>query len=428
MPSTEQHGNPVLAITAAEHPLLFEVIEELRAELEVHYFVEVSLACSGSIEVFPPIREQPRVVLYIGLPLLGILTVGELRSLLAYSFRFAECRTSFMGRAVMAFARWTGTSGLDSLRAPQSLPPSYLSSPRAILWKCADWFTRKPRHEAFKTCSELETCNRLEAGLEILRNSESLVRSYWDCEYSGPIARGCLPPLFEGWCHYVAKGSFGALLYEKLRMNGGAPATAFERSNTFALDWIQKGRWRDARREISLDDPAITLLADLPDVEGNLNRRIFGDQSVTVLKPISWERFPAEVLYPEWKAYVQERRCALVGLCPESFPDLVGVFRGDGAQGLSGVEKRFRGSLTPDLERLASLALAVILIESGAKIEWTPGRMVELVYKGIVVWPFLIFEDFRSDSRKGAEWREHCRELSIDGIDLGLHRYESEAG
>lgn len=270
-----RRGSPLRGAELAPHaqPALFAELRAVARAVGEPLPTRVALTeeANASVAELPGLRGvDRRRALHLGLPLLRILTVGELRALLAHElghFHAEHCAGPRMRRAHLAM-RVTVLELQDLVERAWllALPLSLLSAPfRLIAWaflRVSLAISREQERHADQIAIQVAGGAALIGMLRKLHLAELAVVRYR--QHLAPVLeRGLVPPLGEGFSHYLASAEaahFGARWLRRCEARG---ATA-EDSHPSMAERIAAAERRLVAAPLLRDSqqPAISLVDD----------------------------------------------------------------------------------------------------------------------------------------------------------------------
>jgi Zn-dependent protease with chaperone function len=159
---------------------------------------------------------------------------------------------------------------------------------------------------------------------------------------------------------------------------------------------------------------AVTLLDSVPELEGLLLASLTEGKT---LRPLAWDDVGATVLLPRWTSFLKEHGHALHGVTPAAIAGLDWAAVGR-ALARSTKQEEQEGS-----ERFADFtigaAVAVVLTRRGFTLEAPPGASPVLKRGALSVEPFDLRSRLAAGGEAAEEWRHFCSETGIGDVDLG---------
>jgi len=425
-PRPDRFEPPGPLLDEARYPELFR---ELRAVAEatgqampreVYLVPEINgwVAQRGGVMGF-----GSRRVMGLGLPLMQLVTVPQLRAVLAHEFGHFHGGDTLLGpwiyRTRAAIGRTTGTLAsarvafLELLRVPFELYGRlFLRITQAI--------SRAQEYAADALAARTQGARALMEGLRRIHGTATAFGPYWSQEVVPALESGFRPPIARGFARFIATERHATAIEEALQ-------TALTEDRRDPYDSHPPLRERLAALErldpgpSSHDDtPAIRLLGDLDAAELALLRTLVADAAaVDRLKPVPWEALATELYLPTWTERVRLHRDALEGLTPATIPvvpdDLVAFAR-------DALGPRALGAHRSDLVGFAvgllSCAIALLLVDEGFVLQTEPGEPIRCVRGNERVEVLETLLKRMRGELTDARWAEIVADLGIADRDL----------
>jgi heat shock protein HtpX len=382
MPRVDRFPEPGPLLTPQSHPQLFSAIADVARlthqamPAQVFLVPEVNawVAQRGGIMGF-----GGRRVMGLGLALMRVLSVAELRAVLAHEFGHFDAGDTALGPWLYKTRAAIGRT-LESLKETASL----LSVP--FVWygksfvRLTHALSRQQEYAADNLAARTTGPTALRQGLEKIHRTSPAFPAFWHGEVIPLLEKGFRPPLAEGFSRFLA-----------------APAIAGQVDTLFAQE-LAEGKSDPYDTHPSLKD-RLAALAGLPELPSEP-----GEQSALSLltevdvleqallsflaargprphyKSTAWDDTATTVWLPYWSAIVAGNREHLAGLTPEESLKLLPT-RG-------ALAVRFALAATPEVaserqlreERyLVFCALSLALKDAGWSVRAPPGEEIVFV-------------------------------------------------
>jgi Zn-dependent protease with chaperone function len=354
-----------------------------------------------------------RRVMGIGLPLLQVLTVSELRAVLAHEFGHYVGGDTQLGpwlyRTRSAIGRTLGNlSGEQGALRLVAVPFQWYG---AMFLRVTHAVSRRQERDADALAARTVGARAFATALEKVHAVAPAFPFYWRSEVTPVLGSGRRPPLAAGFGAFVAAPEIAQQI-ERTLASQRADATS-DPGDTHpplgerlaALAALRPGE------PLADDPPAITLLRDVGALEGDL----VGHLAPTAkLSPVAWEDVGREVVLPSWKAMMAKRGAALAGVAPADLPAAVADVAGLVARLLA----PDTAPTDPEQRRAAVAALAGVHLglamhAAGWDIVSMPGRPVELVRAGERVDPRAWVGELLDGGVDADAWRSRCAEAGL---------------
>jgi Zn-dependent protease with chaperone function len=419
IPRRDRFGPPGPRLTVDAQPALFELIKNVatvtqqKMPRDVYLIPEVNAWVArrgGTMGV------GGRRVMAVGVSLLSVLTVSELRAVLAHEFGHFHGGDTRLGR-------WVYQTSAALIRTVQSLEEdeSILQVPFVLYARLFLRVSRAvSRHQelaADRLSAEMIGAQALASGLTKIHGAGLAFGAYWSTEIAPVVNAGYRPPLADGFRRFVA-GSLGAPAIQS------AVQRALEDPDRHAYDSHPPlaDRLEALRKFGDADEPldartALSLLRDIDAFEPIFLER--ATSSGQPLRPIAWEAV-GQTVYPTlWERCVS----AYSGLTAVR---TIGDLADHGAEAVSAIAllAASHGAPRPDDERrgyavwILGAALAAALSRAGWAVQALPGEKLALSGPGWKLDPFEVASALTSGKLDAAEWRRQCEACAVGEVGL----------
>ena len=421
LPRFDKFAPPGPQLTRDQHPRLFaeldgvakSVNQAMPAEVYLVPDVNAWVMQRGGIMGF-----GSRRVMGLGLPLMRMLTCSQFRAVLAHEFGHYHGGDTKLGPWIYKTRGAIGRT-LHSLGDGSWLQAPFLWYGKMFL-RLTHAVSRRQEFVADELAARAVGAQALIGGLRTIHGVAPAFQAYWFQECAPVLNAGFRPPLTEGFQQFVQAGRVAEFinrkLDEELKTGKADPYDTHPplKERIAAVEHLPAG-------STGADDPpATTLLGDLAGLEIQLLATLVKPEHAGKLQPIDWEGVSTRVYLPQWTALVQSNAAVLGGMTPEDMPR--------SAADLKALGQRLRapdGKAVEDdnAEGLAcatlGAALAVQSLERGGTAQTLPGQPISVTLGAAVLEPFEI-PRARADGKVAPEdWQRQCRELRIQGMDLG---------
>ena len=421
VPRFDKFPAPGPALTRDQHPQLFDELETVARGTRQAMPVEVYLVPDlnawvtqrGGIMGF-----GSRRVMGLGLPLMRALTRSQFRAVLAHEFGHYHGGDTKLGPWIYktrnAIGRTLGSLGKSSL-----LQLPFLWYGKMFL-RITHAVSRHQEFVADELAARSVGARPLTDGLRAVHGTAPAFAAYWRNECAPVLQAGFRPPLVEGFEKFIQSSRIAEAINkhvdEELKTGKADPYDTHPplKERIAAVANLPAG-------DILADDPtALSLLENIPALEGKLLVSVAGAEAAGKLKPIRWDQVGAQVYLAQWTQLARSNAEALKGVTPESLPAWAADLKklGRSFVGFSGQR--------PDDENAEGLAgavtgaaLAALLLSNGAKANATPGQDVTVTWGEIVLEPFKVMQALAVGKTSSETWLRQCTELGITGKDLG---------
>lgn len=356
-----------------QHPRLFSMVGELaqatgQAPPKAVFLVpdvNAFVASRGGLMGFGSDR-----IMGIGLPLLQVLTIPELRAVLAHEFGHYHGGDVRIGPLIYqtraAIGRTIGNVGSDLLRLPfEWYGNFFLRVTHAV--------SRAQERTADALAAKVVGAAPLARALEKVAGAAAAFGPYFQ-EVVAVLNRGCRPPIAQGFAMFVAVPSIADSITKVVDEHRVAPSDPLDThpplGERLALLGNPVGSDSDTRL-------AITLLDNVPDVELELLRSLAPDGGP--LRAVRWEEVGMEAHLAGWQkiagsqsaafALVSWDSLAALRSSPEPFLAKLAL------PNLPADPAARRGAA----EYLLGVWFALRLVDQGWTVEDLPGQPVRMI-------------------------------------------------
>ncbi len=422
LPRRDRFVAPGPLLEFQRHPKLLEVLRALaratgqQMPSEVYLVPEVNawVAQRGGVMGF-----GSRRVMGLGLPLLQIVTVSELRAVLAHEFGHYYGGDTKLGP-------WVYKTRNAIRRTIRNLAERGSWLMHLFLWygklflRITHAISRRQELAADELASRTVGSRALADGLRKIHGEAAAYPAYWSNEVAPVLGAGFRPPLAAGFARFLACAGVARAVSEKVEQElKEGRADAYDthpalRERLLAIEKLPTGATPDR------DPPAITLVENLDEMETRLLAHLADEAQARALKPVDWGDVGRDVYLPMWQGAVNEQADALAGLTPAALPELVKdpaplAARLRDPKGVTlAPEERARRALW-----VLAVALTQALKRNGWELHVAPGEETLLVRGQSQVRPFEAVQSLASGELGAEAWQEQCAAAGISNLDLG---------
>jgi Zn-dependent protease with chaperone function len=355
-----------------------------------------------------------RRVMALGLPLLQVLSVSELRAVIAHEFGHYHGGDVKLGPWVYK-TRQALARTLQALAGHSGMLAKPFEWYGALFLRVTHAVSRGQELQADALAARIAGSAALARGLRRVHGAGLAFQPYWAGEVDPVLSAGFLPPLADGFGRFVEQPAVAEKLREAIDTDAREGKHDPYDSHPSLRERLA-ALGTDGGAPATGDPPALTLLEGLPALEKDLLTAVADADSVGRLKPVSWEEVGSIVYVPRWQAFVKKHASALAGITPGALAtfDWTGL-----GQKLAAAAKR-KATDGPAMADFAiGASLAVALIGRGFVLEAPPGAAVTVRQGDQVLEPFAIRKRLATGSGEVERWRAFCDETSLSGLDLG---------
>ena len=422
LPRIDKFTAPGPPLDAVRFPRLFQLVSEIaratdqKMPSDVYLVADMNAWVSerGGIMGF-----GSRRVMGLGLPLLQVLSVSQLRAVLAHEFgHYYGGDTKLVPwvyKTRVAIARTLGS----------------LSEHSGLLSKPFEWYgagfirithavSRSQELAADELAARVAGARALADGLKIVHGGGAALEPYLYNEVLPVIESGYRPPVAEGFGRFMASAqttaNVAAFLDEEIKIG----QSAWYDTHPPLRERLALLRVSEQAAPAAQDPPAISLLGDTQELEAALLPFVISGSPVGQLKPITWDEVTAAVWIPAWKSRAGARRYELAGVTIGSLSE----FARDPAELAVNLKYAAHSRIAGDQQKLEATgtlgaALAVALHAKGWIVSAPPGEPVVAESGQARIRPFDIVHQFASGAITADQWAELCSTSGIADVDLG---------
>lgn len=352
-------------------------------------------------------------ILGIGLPLLQVLSVQQLRSVLAHEFGHYHGGDTRLGPFVHRTRAAIGRT-VENFRNVDSLLHLPFQGYGKLYLRATFAISRAQEFAADALSVQLVGVEPARTALRRVNEVGPLFEAYLRREYLPMLNRDCRPPLAEGFSLFLGSRSAEreqVELGEQAMQAKGDPYDTHPplSERLAALEQVER-----AHRGRLDTTAAITLLDQLDALERDLLTFLTRSEEIRKLPALSWKE--STVRYGEqWARFAKETG--------RKFP--AATLRG--LPGLAARAGELGSLMDPKLKREErrsaglwglGVLLSHALLRSGFELETAPGEPLELVRGTTRLDPFARVDDLGSERLSESEWRRLCDELALDDLTL----------
>jgi Zn-dependent protease with chaperone function len=341
--------------------------------------------------------------LEIGLPLLDVLTVTQLRAVVAHEFgHFHSGDTRLLPWFTRTYDALERTViSLDELESFWQKPFEWYLD---FYLKRTSSVRRRQEFVADELSARVVGSEPAAAGLELLTELAPAYEEFWDAHAVPALLSGYRVPLLEGFRRYRKAAPVRDEMEEALEEQwstssdpyGSHPSISERLAALAVLDNVAAAYPEDRRI-------AIELTPDPDALELSLLEDLTGDEGLQDFECITWEDVPERVVVPIW------RHAFLESSIPEAtaagLPDV-----------LPNVEER----------ALLGVGLCLALLDAGWSIHAPPGEAVAMELGDEQIEPFVMVEQLAEGTLSADHWRARVHELGIADLPIGAGSQASD--
>jgi heat shock protein HtpX len=422
LPRPDHFVPPGPPLHPKDHPKLFEVLAGIAAATqqampsEVYLTPEVNawVTDRGGVMGF-----GSRRVMGLGLSLLQVLSVSQLRAVLAHEFGHFHGGDTKLGPRIYKTRAAIGRT-LEGLAQYNSiLQKPFLWYGKAFL-RITHAISRRQEFTADALAARIVGSRSLIEGLKLTYGAAYAFDAYWLNEVATILRHGFHPPLAEGLRRYLASPRIAVAISTSLDRELAEGETNPYDTHPPLRARIAALEPQSDRETPEPDPPAMSLLGEIAGLETQLIEAMSIEPSSQASQLVAWDDVGEKIWAPTWEAYAGEYAKALSGITPWTLPQL--------ALNLDPFSDRLRESDGADLpsderrERAATtlgVALAAALSRNGWELHVSPDEDVVCERNGTRLKPFDIVPKLASGELTAEAWQEFSIGAGIADLDLG---------
>ncbi|MCB8960180.1 MAG: M48 family metalloprotease [Ardenticatenales bacterium] len=410
---------PGPALAEASQPTLFRNIRQVAALTDQAMPAEVYLV--GDVNAFVAQRGGllglgSKRVMGLGLPLLQALSVAELDAVLAHEFAHYAGGDTRFGRWIYRL-RHAVIRAAANTRESRILSAPFIGYARLFL-RITNGISRQQEFAADALAATLVGSMPLQTGLKKINGAAPAFQAYWQAEVMPLLQLGYRPDLADGFARFMAGEQNNTAMTQAV--NARLQQQVADPYDTHpALPERLAAVAHLAPGDQLNEQPAVTLLQELPRLEAAWFQFIFGAAQMSQLTPFSWDEIGARVLVPRWAGAIQPYGHLLQGLTIADLPRLrqqrnsfATIYRQRTNLGIA--EKDWPALI----HRFLGTVLAYILVQHGWQAHKNMGETPHLTSGDQVIQPFEFVAAVAQGQMSAQSWQESVTELGIGSLSL----------
>jgi hypothetical protein len=344
-----------------------------------------------------------RRVMLLGLPLLQVVTISEMRAILAHEFGHYHGGDTRL-------APWIYKTREAIIRTVQHLSGSSSVLHLPFVWygkiflRVTQAISRRQEFAADALAARTVGARPLTSRLRTIFGAALAYDGYWRDEVVPVLSAGFLPPLAEGFAQFLHEPRVAGAVSRATQEEMMTPKVDPYDSHPSLPDRIKALERLPPGPEPASEPLALSLLEDASGAETPLARSLL-KPGAPALRPVSWSDVGIEVVVPYWEARVKRE--------PQ-------VLAGQTVAGIAGLLPPRDWADGPRFSRLGLLgaALGLALVASGWSIDSLPGAPPLLQRGRDSVEPFGIMDELAKGTLSDQAWQQRAAELGIATLPL----------
>ena len=418
LPRMDRFTPPGPTATREAQPKLFELIDEVSTltgqalPTDVYLVMDMNawVAQRGGVMGFGSHR-----VMGLGLPLMQLLSVDELKAVLAHEFGHFHGGDTRLGPFIYKTRGAIGRTIESLVEADAPIIHRPFEWYAAVFMRITQGISRRQELQADALAARTVSADALITGLKKVESGAAAYDSYWSNDVAPLLKAGRLPSLAQGFSRYL-----GAREVQEVLVDVSQQSMAEGKSDPYDSHPALPERVAalaelggDPNAESSLDGGAAELLGDIVAVERQVLNFRFGDAVVADFEPIEWTDAVLEVYVPSW-------RRAAAGL-PEDVLSWTPLQVSRDEDTYLRIAKHIATDdvYRPRHERVArgrngvAAAVAALAVGAGGRVEDRPLDGLRIIHRELDFSPWEDIVELSDD-----DWRARMQALGIDGVTI----------
>jgi len=401
-------------LTEADHPELFRMIREIASETRQDMPVAVYLV--PAVNAF--VQQRGGVsgvgthrIMGIGHPLLQMLSVSEIRAVVAHEFGHYVAGDVALGPIV--YRTWQSIARTGTAVSGSILQFVFVLYAKLFI-RTSMRVSRHQEYSADRLAARVAGAASLISGLKKLPSATIAYQLYLSQTVAPLLKSNVVPPIVDGFVTFSAQPALQALFADPRLINEAQPSPYDShpplRDRLVALESLNQPEARIDTR------PGLALLGPQSWDEAFAGQLVPSNHTRRV---VSWDDAFVLAQIPAWQQLTNVRRKRLSTIVCDQIPTDT-----TSTAALSRAIKETIDKGTADEEvaaRLASvvaMAIGLRLFASGWRFHHQPGQPVRAERDGTSVELFENVSAVMTGSANAEEWRRFCREAGLAGQPL----------
>ena len=424
LPRADKFVAPGPRLTLAEHPRLQKELQSIASATgqsmprDVYLVGDVNAWVSqrGGVMGFGSHR-----VMGLGLPLLSVLKISQLRAVLAHEFGHYHGGDTRLGpwiyKTRAAIGRTVSNLGDDS----------WVQKPfvwyGTLFLRITHAISRQQELTADALAARVAGATAMISGLKAVHAAAVGFNSYWGAEVVPLLQAGYHAPMADGFARFLSAQPIAASLTksvdEELAAGEADPYDTHPplRERVAALAHLPASVMPEN------ENTALSLLERTQTLERDLLAQVAGATAVNELKDLDWSAAGTKVYLPQWSRIAETNASVFSGITAANLPTVLqkpGMFR---QHFLKQTEQSLSDEqLLRALVGAAGCTLAATLAQQGFALSCELGMPVSFRRDSLQLEPFTIVSDLQRGTLTPEEWQKQCLEAGIADVNLSAAR------
>jgi heat shock protein HtpX len=422
LPRRDKFIAPGVLLDENKHPRLFKELRAIADAVEQTMPREVYLVPdfnAGVMERGGRGTLGGRRLMLLGLPLLNLLNVSQMRGVIAHEFGHFYGGDTKLGpiiyRTRSAISRTV--AGLARQRSILQIPFEQYGK---MYLRITHGISRQQEYAADRLAAGVAGSGPLAEGLEKIHEFAPACSAFWENEYMPILASGHYAPLVEGLSKFMEDPKVKLVSGKVLEEAKASAAVSPYDTHPPLKDRVDAIKGLPAAGVATDTSSAISLLEDVQEAERELAAGFMARYSNRRLIPIAWDEVATKVHLQTWTNLIEARGAWLEGVTAATLPDVLGdphslVERYKQKVGQLPSPEAFRQVFTMTV----GAALAIQLGKRGWVLNARPALGFTMHKDGSAIAPFSILSRLAAGAMSADDWRRQCAEIGIAEANLG---------
>src|SRR5260370_2790138 len=362
----------------------------------------------------------------IGLPLMQILSVTQLRAVLAHEFGHYYGGDTRLGPLVYNMRGAIGRTIYNLARQNSFLyKPFACYGPGAL--RRTQGVSRQQEHAADELAARRGGAKPIAEPLSAIHSGAIAYVPYLQQEVTPLLGLNVRPAFAEGFAHFLS-----APRVEKAVAEETAREIAEGKSDPYDGHPPLRERLAELAKLTPGKTPetnvaAASLLRKLDSLEAELLAFVTGKSEIKSWPSVDWERVGDEVYLPSWERAASEYQQGLQGVRPRDFPQIAADLIAFGRRFSAKTELPSPDVLKQRAVQAVGTAFAKALHEHGWALRADPGEPFRFFRGESQIEPFSVLSKLNSGELSKEAWEQQSLEAGVGEWDLGTtHTTPSE--
>ncbi|MFN3244575.1 MAG: M48 family metallopeptidase [Planctomycetota bacterium] len=408
--------DPGVPMTKQDQPELWQLVESIAAQCDQEPPKHIFLV--PEINAFVAERNGRmgfggERIMGIGLPLMQVLTLPQVRSVIAHEFGHFHGGDTRLGPFIYKTREAIGRTVINLTKAD-----SWLGKPfewyGTLYLRATFGISRAQEFAADALSVQLVGLEPAQSSLRRVNEVGPLYDHYLEQEYFPMLNRGIRPPLADGFDAFLESETMQKAQVELGEGAMQAKGNPYDSHPPLSERLRAAAEVEGAGSETSAGAPAIALLHDVAEVEGRLLAFLTGRDEVRNIPAAAWtEAGRAHAV--GWHQFAAAQGKNVQALRAEEFvasaADLASIARS--------VDREIPSEHRKDAGAwMVATLLASALARAGFQVRTAPGDPLDMVRGDASFRPFALAHELVEGSLDDADWRRRCDEAGITGLVL----------